>query len=101
MPGSASTPAISATFADEVFVITPRSPCVNLPAMGADPFKKDIFVQIDWMRGLAWNNGYSIGGDHTHIPKLAALNAIGATFNSHNINVHFDVGNNYQSPASP
>ena len=65
----------------------PADPCVNLPAMGALPKQKDIFVQIDWLHGT---------DGHLHIPKLAALTAIGDTFNGHGIRMHFDVGNNYQ-----
>ena len=71
--------------------------CVNFPAMGANPFQPDIFVQIDWMQ----STGLSVP-DHVHIPQLAALNMVGSTFKSHGINLHFDVGNNYQaSPVSP
>jgi MBG domain (YGX type)/Galactose oxidase, central domain len=66
--------------------------CVNLPAMQANPAKKDIFVEIDWLK---------VTGGHEHKPKLDALNAIGATFNGHGISVHFDVGNNYQLSGSP
>ena len=60
----------------------------------ANSGKKDIFLEIDWMHGTS-------GGDHLHIPKLAALNAIGTTFSPHDINLHFDVGNNYQTSGSP
>src|SRR5262249_36213422 len=67
----------------------PSEPCVDLHSMGANPLKQDIFIEIDWMHGT---NG------HLHIPKIDALNAIGATFANHNIAVHFDVGNNYQNP---
>jgi hypothetical protein len=71
----------------------PNESCVNLPAMGADPNKQDIFVEIDWMHGT---DGHL---QHLHIPKYAALNAIGSTFLNHGIALHFDVGNNY--PGSP
>ena len=70
----------------------PAEPCVNLPAMGASPSRKDIFVEIDWLHG---------SDGHSHAPKLDALNAIGATFAKHNIQLHFDVGNNYQGLGSP
>jgi hypothetical protein len=65
--------------------------CVNFPAMGAKPFVPDIFIQIDWMA----SNGLGVP-NHVHIPQLAALNMVGAVFQSHGINMHFDVGNNYQ-----
>jgi hypothetical protein len=42
-------------------------PNVNLPAMGANPFRKDIFVEIDWMI-------LTTGTDpHTHEPWLPAM----------------------------
>ena len=89
-PGSATTPATFGTCAQ--FPNDTAYPCVNLPAMGANPNKKDIFVEIDWERVL---------GDHVHVPKLDALNAIGATFATHGIQVHFDVGSAYSGSGSP
>ena len=65
----------------------PAEPCVNLPAMGANPAVQDIFTQIDWEQG---------SDGHLHIPKLQALTMIGDRFASHGIQIHFDVGNNYQ-----
>src|SRR5262249_55932021 len=62
---------------------------VNLPAMGANANVPDIFIEIDGMHGAD-------GGDHTHFPKFPALSAIAATFSSHGIRLHFDVGNKYQ-----
>lgn len=61
----------------------PAEPCVDLKAMGALPGTKDLFLEIDWLQST----------DHVHIPKLAALNRIGARFEERGINVHFDVGN--------
>src|SRR5262249_42971664 len=83
-PGDATHPATFGGCLDY-----PKEPCVDLHAMGADPSVPDIFAEIDWMHGAS-------GCDHTHIPKLGALSAIAATFSNHGINVHFDVGNNYQ-----
>src|SRR5436190_7349577 len=83
-PGDATHPATFGGCADYA-----SEPCLNLPAMGANENVPDIFVEIDWMHGTD-------GGDHTHIPKLGALSAIAATFSKHGINIHFDVGNNYQ-----
>jgi len=67
--------------------------CVNLKAMNANPNMQDMFIQIDWM--------YSDGSNpanpaHNHIPPLSSLSTVAATFALHQINVHFDVGNNYQ-----
>jgi hypothetical protein len=61
----------------------PGEPCVDLPGMHASVTKKDLFLEIDWLRG----------DNHLHVPKLAALNRIGARFAEHGIQVHFDVGN--------
>jgi hypothetical protein len=70
---------------------------VNLPAMGANPNIKDLFVQVDYMTGA---NG------HSHLPTKKALDMVAAAFKNSpvdggkGINIHFDVGPNYQtSPA--
>jgi hypothetical protein len=58
---------------------------VNFPAMGANPYVKDVFVQLDWM----------VAADHNHQPKVDALNRVVAAFAAAPggpINVHFDVG---------
>lgn len=43
---------------------------LDLPAMGANPRHKDLFVEIDFM----------VASSHTHQPKLAALNKVVAAF---------------------
>jgi hypothetical protein len=79
----------------------PEDPCENLPAMGANPNQKDVFIQIDWMHGYGDGTGGINGtGYHDHIPQLAALNSVAATFALHGIHMHFDVGNNYQGSQS-
>ena len=79
----------------------PNEPCVNLPAMGANPNNQDIFIQIDWMHGFGDGTGGADNhGAHDHMPKLAALNSVASSFAAHAINVHFDVGNNYQGAQS-
>ena len=83
----------------------------NLQAMGADPNVQDVFVQIDYM----------VGSGHKHLPTQPALRAIASAF--HNapprpsliaqgrcspgaaagqcpIQIHFDVGSNYQPAAT-
>jgi len=60
----------------------PGEPCVNLPAMGANANTPDIYLEFDWLRGT----------DHVHIPKYAAVSAIGATLANHNIALHADMG---------
>jgi len=91
-------------------IVTPTAPasfgtctgnaatCVNFKAMGAKVNVPDIFIQIDWMQ----SNGLSVP-NHTHNPQLAALNMVGAVFQSHGINMHFDVGGSstYQGQGSP
>ncbi len=81
---------VSAGSADEL---------VDLPAMGADPKHKDIFVEIDWMDAPG-------GGDiHTHAPDAAAVQEIVNAFNhapvanpdgTSGIHLHVDYG-----PAAP
>ena len=61
---------------------------------GADPMKKDIFVELDYLTDLDGSPT-----QHSHLPKQAALDAVGNAFAVQEINVHFDVGNVYQSPA--
>jgi hypothetical protein len=74
----------------------PHEPCVNLPAMGADPLKRDIFLQVDWMNGTGGSGGTDGFGTHDHIPKLPALDAVANTFAPRGIMMHFDVGKQYQ-----
>jgi hypothetical protein len=65
-----------------------NAPWVALP--GADPGTKDLFVEIDYFTNL---DG-SAGKVHSHLPKQAALDAIGDAFAQQGINVHFDLGAN-------
>jgi len=75
----------------------PADPCVNLPAMGANPNKRDVFIQIDWMHGTGTGTGGIDGhGTHDHMPQLSALSSVAAVFTTNGINLHFDVGANYQ-----
>ena len=74
---------------------------VNLPAMGADPKHKDIFLQVDWM-DCAVASGDCAGGDtHNHKPKAAAITAVVNAFKNANvtnpdgingINIHISLG---------
>jgi hypothetical protein len=86
-----------------------------LALMGADPDHKDLFVEIGYMNtNQTTSNGGAAGvlyggvlkPHHTHLPSAAALLKVGAAFAAApvpnpdltpGINVHFDVGNNYQS----
>jgi hypothetical protein len=69
---------------------------VGLP--GANPNVKDLFVEVDYLNNLNGSAGPFL---HTHLPKQAALDAVGQAFANQHIQVHFDVGNVYQSPADP
>ncbi len=68
---------------------------VDLPAMGADPCRKDIFVETDWT-----DDSFDIGS-HSHRPTTSVVNAIVGAFanspvpnpdGSIGINLHVDYG---------
>jgi hypothetical protein len=83
----------------------------NLQAMGANPAVQDVFVQIDYLYG---------SDGHTHLPAKSALQSVASALHGAGprpvlvaqgscaanaaagacpINVHFDVGANYQPAA--
>ena len=66
-------------------------------ADGSTPESEDLFVQIDYMCSLVKADGTcdTVNG-HSHLPRLEALQAVAQAFENRGINVHFDVGNNYQ-----
>jgi hypothetical protein len=69
---------------------------VALP--GADPLKKDIFVEVDYLTDLSDSNPANA---HSHLPKQAALDGVAAAFSGQHINVHFDLGPGiYQSDTN-
>ena len=61
------------------------------------PGRKICIVQIDYMCSLVKADGTcdTVNG-HSHLPRLEALQAVAQAFENRGINVHFDVGNNYQ-----
>jgi hypothetical protein len=70
---------------------------VALP--GADPNKKDIFVEVDYLSNLDGSAGPYL---HSHLPKKDALDAVGEAFADQNIAVHFDLGPGiYQGSPDP
>jgi hypothetical protein len=60
---------------------------VSLP--GANPGAKDLFVELDYLSDLDGSAGLP---KHSHLPKQAALDAVGQIFANQGINVHFDLG---------
>lgn len=58
---------------------------LNLPAMGADPNRPDIFVQLDYMIETGSN-------PHSHEPSLWAINSVVRAFDDAGINLHVDAG---------
>jgi hypothetical protein len=61
-----------------------------VPLPGANPDRKDIFVELHYLD----DSDGSVAGVrlHTHLPKQAALDAVGDAFKNQNIHVHFDLG---------
>jgi hypothetical protein len=62
---------------------------VALP--GANKQVKDIFLEVDYLSDLDGSTGLPL---HSHLPKKAAIDTVGAAFAStaHPINLHFDLG---------
>ena len=68
-------------------------PFLGSVALGSDPAVRDIFVEIDYMKG---------SDGHSHLPTQPALDLVGNAFNKQGIHIHFDVGQNYQTnPPDP
>jgi hypothetical protein len=80
----------------------------DLRAMGADPHVQDIFVEIGFMASAGYSNpAQGFVGPHSHLPAKEALDRVSTVFRnaaprlgvSGPINIHFDVGGNFQAPA--
>lgn len=72
-----------------------------LSAMGADPARKDIFIETGSMRApVDAAYGGVLQPAHTHLPSQAALKLVGDAFKNapEPIAVHFDMGNSYPLP---
>jgi len=62
---------------------------LNLPALGADPDHKDLFVQVDYMDCKVPGSDCAPGDTHSHQPKAEAMDAVKQFFASapvHNVN---------------
>ena len=83
-------------------------PLPNLPAMGATPTVKDVFIETGYFDSDFDNNGTLddlFYGDptnlankrnaHTHLPPPESLKLMGDAFALKGIKVHFDMGPNY------
>ena len=53
---------------------------VDLPVMGADAYRKDLFIEIDYMSGFE--------------PNISALQKVVDVFDEHDITLHIDAGEN-------
>ena len=71
---------------------------VPLPKLpGADPARKDIFFEIGYMyTNVPLTYGGTEKPAHSHLPAFESLTMVAEAFAKKNIQVHFDVGNNYQ-----
>jgi hypothetical protein len=89
-------------------------PLPNLKAMGADPNVQDIFLEIGYMTTPGYTNPVQGEvGAHSHLPAREALDLVATAFRNAAprqlngsgmattgpVNIHFDVGANYQPPA--
>ena len=76
---------------------------LNLPALGADPLRKDVFIEIDWMDCAAMGSDCGAGDTHSHRPQAAAITAVVNAFANANvtnpgmsppgINIHIELSN--------
>lgn len=78
----------------------------NLKAMGAAPDRKDVFIEIGYMKTTAATTYGGVSKPaHSHLPGHEALKLVGDAFAAAPtgaIAVHFDVGPNYPAgPADP
>ncbi|MGA7670393.1 MAG: hypothetical protein WBW04_08210, partial [Nitrolancea sp.] len=64
---------------------------INLPNMGADPNKPDIFLQIDWMQDAAHNQSLSNAAIRKVVDAFANSPYVSPT-GSRGINLHVDQG---------
>ena len=75
---------------------------VDLPAMGANPLRKDLFVETDWLRKESSKIGtISLGGGYAYTPSVAAVSRVVGAFRklpvtnpdgSQGISLHIDAG---------
>ena len=66
---------------------------LDLPGLGADPNRKDVFVEIDWMDCAVAGGDCVAGDNHNHRPKAAAVTAAINAFGAMGINLHVELNN--------
>lgn len=66
---------------------TPNGQFVDLPAMGANPCKKDIFFQYDYESGARVNTG--------------VVDGVVSTFRTHDVNLHVEENERSRPPGNP
>jgi uncharacterized repeat protein (TIGR01451 family) len=75
---------------------------LDLPALGANPNHKDIFVEVDYMDCAVTGSDCAAGDTHSHRPKAAAIAAAVQAFANapvtnpdgvNGINLHVDISN--------
>ena len=68
---------------------------VALNKMGADPYVRDVFVEIDWLGAET-----EVGITHDHKPSGNALGKVVEAFAKYNINLWIDAGTDLVVPPS-
>ena len=63
-----------------------------LSAMGADPAKKDLYMEVGYMAAPELPYGGVTKPAHSHMPTHETLRLVGDAFKKGGISVHFDVG---------
>ena len=71
--------------------VTLNGQFIDLPQMGADPNKPDIFLQIDWMKDATHNQSLSNGAIQQVVNAFANSPYVSPT-GSRGINLHVDEG---------
>lgn len=72
-------------------------PLPLLSAMGADPGVKDVFIEVNYLTtgSASYTYGGTVEPAHTHRPEPEAIRRFGDMFKARGINVHIDLGADY------
>ncbi len=75
---------------------------LDLPALGANPQRKDLFIEVDWMDCTVEGSDCGAGDTHNHQPRQDAIDAVIQAFANANvtnpdgstgITLHVDINN--------